>query len=127
MLAEGEEVSLFHPFPVKLRKEEASKVKTSCALVWVSPGGAYSINENKLDQQFRQVLNEANRKFASYSDKQTVLLINIWETGLNYQIFKTELFESVDMGEYSNVKHIYLSEGLPDPPIYHLWPRGRGQ
>jgi hypothetical protein len=56
MLADGEEVPLSHPFPVKLRKEEAWKVKTNCALIWVSPGGAYFTNENQLDQQFRQVL-----------------------------------------------------------------------
>jgi hypothetical protein len=124
MLAEGEEVPLSHPFPVKLRKEESHKVKTNCALVWVSPEGAYSTNENQLDQQLRQVLNEANRKFTSYTDKQTVLLINIWETGLDYEEFENELSEKVGLKEYSNIKHIYLSEGLPDPPIYHLWSRG---
>lgn len=123
MLADGEEICLSQPFPVKLRKEEASKVKTNCALVWVSPEGAYYPNKNRLDQQFRQALDEANRKFTSYNNKQTVLLINIWETGLDYQIFKTELFKSVDIGEYSNIKHIYLSEGLPDLPIHHLWSR----
>ena len=123
-LAEGEEASLYQPFPVKLRKEEAHKVKTNCALVWVSPEGAYSTNENSLDQQLRQVLNEANRKFTSYIDQQTVLLINIWETGLDYEEFRKELLEEVDLKAYSNIKHIYLSEGLPDPPIYHLWSRG---
>lgn len=121
MLAEGEEAPLCQPFPVKLRKEEACKVKTNCALVYVSPKGAYSTNENQLDQQFRQALNEANKKFRSYTDIQTVLLINIWETGLDYEEFETELLKSVDMEEYPNIKHIYLSEGLPDPPIYHLW------
>lgn len=122
-LAEGEEASLYKPFPVKLRKEEAHRVKTNCALVWVSPEGAYSTNENLLDQQLRQVLNEANRKFMSYIDQQTVLLINIWETGLDYEKFRKELLEEVDLKAYSNIKHIYLSEGLPDPPIYHLWSR----
>jgi len=112
---------MYRPFNVKLRKVEAYKVKTNCALDWYPPEGA-SPNKNRLEQ-FRRVLNEANRKFTSYSDKQTVLLINIWETGLDYQIFKAALFESVDMGEYSNIEHIYLSEGLPDPPIYHLWSR----
>jgi len=123
-LAKGEEASLYQPFPVKLRKEEAHKVKTDCALVWVSPEGAYSTNKNPLDRQLRQVLDEANKKFTSYTDKQTVLLINIWETGLDYEGFEKELFEVVDSKEYSNIKHIYLSEGLPDPPIYHLWSKG---
>ena len=123
-LAEGEEVALSHPFPVQLKKEEAYKVKTNCALVWVSPEGAYFTNENQLDHQLRQVLNEANKKFSSYTAKQTVLLINIWETGLDYEEFKRELLEEVDLKEYPNIKHIYLSEGLPDPPIYHLWSRG---
>ena len=123
-LAEGEEASLYQPFPVKLRKEEAHKVKTDCALVWVSPEGAYSTNKNPLDRQLRQVLNEGNKKFTSYTEKQTVLLINIWETGLDYGEFEKELSEKVGLKEYSNIKHIYLSEGLPDPPIYHLWSRG---
>ena len=125
MLVEGEEIPLSQPFPVKLRKEEAHKVKTNCALVWISPEGAYSPNKNQLDPQLRQVINEANKKFTSYADKQTVLLINVRETGLNYEEFQTELFEGVDLEEYSNVKHIYLSEGLPDPPIYHLWSRSK--
>ena len=123
MLAEGEEAPLSQPFPVKLRKEEACKVSTNCVLVWVSPGGAYSTNENQLDQQFRKVLNEANKKFRSYTNTQTTLLINIWETALDYEEFETGLFERVDMEEYPNIKDIYLSEGLPDPPIYHLWPK----
>lgn len=123
-LADGEEVSLYQPFPVKLTKEEARKLKSNCALVWISPEGAYSTNENQLDQQLRKVLDEANKKFTSYTDKQTVLLINIWETGLDYEGFEKELLEGVDLKEYSNIKHIYLSEGLPDPPIYHLWSRG---
>lgn len=118
-LAEGEEASLYQPFPVKLRKEEAHKVKTGCALVFISPDGTAS--GNQLDQQLRQVLDEANKKFTSYTDKQTVLLINIWETGLDYEEFETELFKGVGMGKYSNIKHIYLSDGLPDPPVYHLW------
>lgn len=123
-LADGEEASLYQPFPVKLRKEEAHKVKTNCALVWVSPEGTYSTHENQLDQQLGQVLNEANRKFASYSDKQTILLVNIWETRLDYEEFKKELLEEIDLKAYSNIKHIYLSEGLPDPPTYHLWSGG---
>lgn len=117
-LAEGEDGEISQPFPVKLRKEKACKVKTNCALVWISPEGT---NGNQLDKQLERVLREANRKFTSWSAKQTVLLVNIWETGLDYQRFKTELFESVDMGEYSSIKHLYLSDGLPDPPIYHLW------
>ena len=124
-LSEGEEVPLSQPFPVKLRKEEACKVKTNCALVWVSPEGAYSPNEKQLDHQLRQVLNEANKKFTSYTDKQTVLLINIWETGLDYEEFKTKLFKGVVMKECSNIKHIYLSEGLPDPSIYHMWSKSQ--
>lgn len=123
MLTEGEEASLYQPFPVKLRKEEACKVKTRSALVFVSPDGTYSTNENQLDQQFRKVLNEANKKFRSYTNTQTTLLINIWETGLDYEEFETGLFERVGMEEYPNIKHVYLSEGLPDPPIYHLWPK----
>lgn len=122
-LAEGGEASLCRPFPVKLRKVEAYKVKTNYALVWFPPEGA-SPNKKRLEQ-FRRAINEANSKFTSYSDKQTVLLVNIFETGLDYQIFKTALFESVDMGEYPNIKHIYLSEGLPDPPIYRLWSRSQ--
>lgn len=122
-LSEGEEASLCRPFPVKLRKVGAHKVKTNCALVWFPPEGASS-NKNRLEQ-FRRALNEANSKFASYSDKQSVLLVNIFETGLDYQIFKTALFESIDMGDYPNIKHIYLSESLPDPPIYHLWSRSK--
>jgi len=123
-LAEGEEASLYEPFPVKLRKEEARKVKTDCALVWVSPKGVYSTNKKPLDQQLSQVLDEANKKFTNYTEKQTVLLINIWETGLDYGEFEKELSEKVGLKEYSNIKHIYLSQGLPDPPIYHLWSRG---
>ena len=125
MLAEGEEAPLSQPFPVKLRKEEACKVRPHCALVYVSPEGAASTNEDQLDQQFRQALKEANEKFHSYTDIETILLMNIWETGLDYEEFKTELFERVDMEEYPNIKHIYLSEGLPDPPIYHLWPKSQ--
>lgn len=121
MLVEGEEVTLSQPFPVKLRKQEACKVKTNCALVWVPLGGAYDSNKNSLDQQLRHVLNEANKKFTSYADKQTVLLINIWETGLQYEYFKSTLFKGLVMEEYSNIRHIYLSEGQPNPPIYHLW------
>ena len=122
-LADEEEASLYQPFPVKLRKEEAHKVKTGCALVFISPDGTAS--GNQLDQQLRQVLNEANKKFTSYTEKQTVLLINIWETGRDYEAFKTELLESIDMEEYPNIKHIYLSEGLPDPTIYCLWSRSK--
>lgn len=125
MLAEGEEVPLSQPFPVKLRKEEACKVKTNCALVWVSTEGAYSPNKNQLDQQLRQVIDGANKKFTSYTDKQTVLLINIWEIGLDYEEFETALFKGVVMEEYPNIGHIYLSEGLPDPPIYHLWSKSQ--
>lgn len=124
MLAEGEEVSLSHPLPVKLRKEESHKVKTNCALVWVSPERSHTTNENSLNQRLRQVLDEGNKKFTSYTEKQTVLLINIWETGLDYGEFEKELSEKVGLKKYSNIKHIYLSEGLPDPPIYHLWSRG---
>lgn len=109
-LADGEEASLYQPFPVKLRKEEVHKVKTNCALVWVSPESTYSTHENQLDQQFGLVLNEANRKFAGYTDKQTILLVNIWETGLDYEEFKRELFEEIDLKVYSNIKNIYLSE-----------------
>ncbi len=119
MLSEGDEAQLGHPLPVKLSKEEACKVKTHCDLVYHSPEGAS--NENHLDQQFRQVLNEAYKKFRNYTDKETVLLINIWETGLDYKEFETERLKSVDTEEYPSIKHIYLSEGLPDPPIYHLW------
>jgi hypothetical protein len=120
-LADGEEISLSHPFPVKLRKEEAYKVKTDCALIWIPPEGKYTSNRNRLDQQFKRALDEANRKFKNYSEKQTVLLINIWESGLDYEELKTALFEGIDMDGFSNIKHIYLSEGLPNPPIYHLW------
>lgn len=121
MLSEGEEVSLSQPFPVKLRKEEACKMKTNCALVWIPPEGAYEPNGIQPDQQLRQVISEANKKFTSYADKQTVLLINIYETGLDYEGFETELFKGVIMEAYSNIKHIYLSEGQPNLPIYHLW------
>lgn len=122
-LAEGEQASLYQPFPVQLRKEEAHKVKTNCALFWVSPEGAYSTNESQPYQQLRQILNEANRKFASYTDQQTVLLIIIWETGLDYEELRNELLEEIDLKAYSSIRHIYLSEGLPDPSIYHLWSR----
>jgi len=120
-LAEGEEVPLCQPFPVRLRKEEAWKVKTNCALTYVSPGGEYSMNKKQLDQQFQQVLSEANEKFRSYISIPTVLLTNICETGLNYEEFEAEVLKKVDMEVYPNIRHIYLSEGLPDPPIYHLW------
>lgn len=123
-LAEGEEVPLFQPFPVKLRKEEAYRVKTNCDLVWLPPR-ARSPNENQLDKQLAQVLDEANKKFTRYTDKQTVLLINIWETGLNYKRFEEELFQGVVMEKYPNIKHIYLSEGSSDPPIYHLWSKSQ--
>jgi hypothetical protein len=58
---------------VKLRKEEANKVKTGCTLVFISPDGI--ANGNQLDQQLRHVLDEANKKFMSYTDKKTVILI----------------------------------------------------
>lgn len=125
MLAEGKEVTLSQPFPVKLRKEEACKVKSNCALAWVPPRGAYPPNEKQLDRQLRYVLDEANKKFTSYADKQTVFLINIWETGLDYEEFETELSKGIDMEEYSNVKHIYLSDGQQNPPIYHLWSKSQ--
>jgi hypothetical protein len=119
-LAEGEEAQLCQPFPVKLRREEARSVMTNCALVWVLPEGAHRVNASQLDRQFSRVLEEANGKFTSYSDEQTVLLVNIWETGVNYEEFG-ELFVGIDMAKYPNIKHIYLSEGLPKPPIHHLW------
>lgn len=122
MLADGEEVPLSQPFPVKLKKEEAYRVKTNCALVWIPPRARPS-KEIQLDQQLEQVLDEANKKFMRYTDKQTVLLINIFDTGLDYNSFEKELFSGVVMGKYPNIKHIYLSEGLPNPPIYHLWPK----
>jgi len=118
-LAEGEEAQLCQPFPVKLRKEEASKVRTNCALIYFLPSRAPSADCHRL----KGILSEADRKFASYSHLLTVLLINIWETGLDYEAFKRELFQSVDMEAYKNIKQVYLSEGLPDPIIYHLWSR----
>ena len=116
-LVESEEVPISQPFPVKIRKEEAHKVKTNCALFWFPLRSKRATNKKQLEQ----VLEETNRKFTRYTDKQTVLLINIWETGLNYERFEEELFKGVVLGKYPNIKHIYLSEGLPKPPICHLW------
>lgn len=119
-LAEGEVAQLEQPFPVKLRKEEAWNTRTNCALVYtplvniVSPVGRH---------QLKKVLDEANEKFINYIHISTVLLINIWATGLDYKAFKEALFQSVDMREYPNIEQIYLSEGLSDPIIYHLWSR----
>jgi len=120
-LAEGEEVTLFQPFPVKLRKEEADRCRTNCALVWVPPKSARLPKENQLTH----VLDEANKKFTRYTDRQTVLLVNIWETGLDYNEFEEELFQQITMEKYPNIKHIYLSEGSPDPPIYRLWSKSQ--
>lgn len=118
-LAGGEEAQLWQPFPVKLRKEEAWKVLTNCALTYAPLGEASPIDHHRLEE----VLDEANKKFANYIHMSTVLLMNIWDTGLDYEAFEEELFQSVDMGEYPNIDQIYLSEGLPDPIIYHLWSR----
>ncbi|MBI4332376.1 MAG: hypothetical protein HY673_13970 [Chloroflexi bacterium] len=123
MLPEGEEVQLEIPFPVKLKKEEPHKVKTDCALIPFPPD--CSTDKNQPDQQLVRVLDEGNKKFAAYSGAETVLLANIWETGLTYELFKKECFEKVTMEEYPDIKHIYLSGGSPDPLIYHLWSRSR--
>ena len=125
ILADGQEVILSQPFPVKLRKEEDYKVKSNCALVWTPLECEGERNKNSFDHQLRQVINEANEKFIGYSDKQTVLIINIWETGLNYDHFKTTLLKEIVMADYSNIMHIYLSEGLSDPRIDHLWSKSQ--
>lgn len=122
-LAEGEEAPLSQPFPVKIRREKTSRMNTNCALVWHHPEEKHPTSGNRLDRQFGQVLNEANDKFANYADKETVLLINIWETERDYQMFETELFQGIDMRKHSNIKHIYLSEGWSDLRIYQLWSR----
>jgi HrpA-like RNA helicase len=117
-LAEGDEVTVSQPYLVKLRKEEADRVTTDSGLVWVLP----EIPRLPKVKQLTQILDEANRKFTRYSDRQTILLINIWETGLDYKAFEEELFQQIATEKYPNIKHIYLSEGSPDPPVYHLWP-----
>ncbi|GEM_PF-5176076 len=123
-LAEGQEVLLSQPFPVKLRKEEASKVKADSALIW-TPLEANSNSRNPIDQQLLNVLDEGNRKFVRYDYKATILLINIWETGLDYEGLKRIFPREVTLKEYPNIKHIYLSEGLPNPLIYHLYAHER--
>ena len=123
-MAEGEELILSHPFPVTLRIEEARKVKTHSALVWILPRGSRPRHDIQLVEQLEQVLLEANRKFKHYSDQPTALLINIWETGLEYETLEKELFEVERMIEHPNIGHIYLSEGLPDPLIYRLCSAG---
>lgn len=118
-IAEGNEVTISQPFLVKLRKEETERVRTDCGLVWVLP----EVPRSPKVKQLAQILDEANRKFACYSDRQTILLINIWETGLDYRGFEEKLFQQIAMEKYPSIKHIYLSEGSPDPPVYHLWPK----
>jgi len=119
-LAEGEVAQLEQPFPVKLRKEKAWQVTTNCDLVYTSlSNNAFPVGRHQLEE----ILDEANKKFINYIHISTVLLINIWATGLDYETFKKELFQSVDMREYPNIEQIYLSEGLPAPIIYHLWSR----
>lgn len=125
-LAEGEEAQIDQPFDMTLVKEEARKVRTECALITHPPGGKYPLPkrmEQRIRAQFEVALSEANKKFANYTHMSTILLVNIWETVRDYETLKGDMFQSIDMGKYPNIKHIYLSEGLPDPPIYHLWPR----
>lgn len=121
-LAEGEEAQLCQPFPVKLRKEPW-EVTGNCDLLWDPPGGVFIVDpkDTKIREQFEEFLNEANEKFADYTHMPTIFLVNICETGLKYEMFKDNLFQSVDMQKYPNVRHIYLSEGAPDPIIYPLW------
>ena len=118
-LAEGEEaqLQLYQAYDVKLKKEEVQKYATNCALVYYLPSVAPSFDV----AEFECVLNEADRKFANYTHMPTILLASIGGTGLDYKELEEELFQSVDMRKYPNIKHIYLSEGSPDPKIYHLW------
>lgn len=124
-LTEGEVVCLSDPFPVKLIKlvrEDADRLVTKSALLYDIPNCLSTNDKQPLVQQFEHVLSEANKKLQSYTEIPTVLLLNIWETGLDYQYFKAEILSRVNMEDYQNITHIYLSEGQPEPLIYNLWP-----
>ena len=123
-LTKGEVVSLSDPFPVKLIKlvrEDADRLVTKSALLYNIPDCVCAKDRQVLTKQLQDVLSEADKKFQSYTQIPTVLLLNIWETGLDYQYFKAEIFSKVNMKDYPNIMHIYLSEGQPEPPIYNLW------
>ena len=124
-LTKGEVVCLSDPFPVKLVKlvrEDADRLVTKSALLYETPECIYTKDRQELTKQLQDVLSEADRKFQGYTQIPTVLLLNIWETGLDYQYFKAEIFSKVNMEDYPNIMRICLSEGQPEPPIYNLWP-----
>jgi hypothetical protein len=114
-LTKGEVVSLSNPFPVKLVREDADRLVTKGALLYNIPDCASTNDKQQLSKQFQHVLSEADKKFQSYTEIPTILLLNIWETGLDYQYFKAEIFSKVNMEDYPNIMHIYLSEGQPEP------------
>lgn len=121
-LATGEVASLSDPFPVKLIREATDRLVAKSALLYNIPDCACVKDRRQLSKKLQHVLIEANKKFQGYTENPTVLLVNIWETGLDYGYFKAEIFSRVNMGNYPNIMYIYLSEGQADPPIYILWP-----
>lgn len=123
-LTEGEMTCLSDPFPVKLiklAKEDADRLVTKSVLLYTIPACAYAKDRQILSKQLEDVLIGADKKFQRYTKIPTVLLLNIFEIGLDYGYFKAEVFSKVNMGNYPNIMHIYLSEGQADPPIYSLW------
>jgi len=121
-LSDGEVAQLHQLFRVKLRKEEAHRVTADCALVYTPLCGNPSLHGEKLINKFEDILKEANSKFENYTSAPTFLLVSIWETGLDYRGFETELQGRLDMSEYPNVNNIYLSEGDPRCLVYRFWP-----
>jgi len=116
-LAGGEEATLSEPFACRLRKYKEDGSQLGVETPYQTLGGP-SIEEIRC--QFEQVLDEANEKFRDYSDQPTILLLGIWEAGVDYDMF-VKLLPIIDMNKYKDVKHVYLYDASPDKWIYHLW------
>ncbi len=121
-LTKGEVVSLSEPFPVKLVREDEERFVANSALLYNIPDCVCAKDRRQLTKNLQHILSEADKKFQNYIKYPTVLLLNIFETGLDYGYFKAEIFSKVNMGNYPNIMYIYLSEGQAEPPIYNLWP-----
>ncbi len=120
-LGNGVAVKLNHPFPVKLMKLESHGISEESELLCTYPASEPSLQGQRLQQQFKKVLEEANRKFERYTSMPTFLLVNIFETQLDYQEFNMDVAECIDMEQYPNIMNIYLSEGAPDPIVQCFW------
>ncbi|MEE8374149.1 MAG: hypothetical protein V3R87_10555, partial [Dehalococcoidia bacterium] len=116
-LAEGQETTLHIPFECTLRK-----MKTQGSTLGVEPPFiVHGFDPDMTRKQLEETIDEANEKFKDYSDLLTIVLLGIWETGVEYDAF-AELLPGIDMNRYKNVEHVYLYDAAPDTWIYRLWP-----